>query len=69
MRLNVFLGLGWDEWASIIAIITGLSIFSGWIFKRVSGNVLRPVFNQLKQLTDNIKVLNSTISDQRQSIS
>lgn len=61
-------GLSWDELAAIAAFVTSLSIFGGWIFRKVSGNVLRPVFEQLKDLTDNIRNLNRTLTEQKQSL-
>lgn len=62
-------GLSWDELAAIAAFVTSLSIFfGGWIFRKVSGNVLRPVFEQLKDLTDNIHNLNQTLTEQKQSL-
>lgn len=66
--MHSIFGLSWDEWAAIAAFITSLSIFGGWIFRKVSGNVLRPVFEQLKDLTDNIRNLNNTLTEQKRNL-
>ncbi|MEE6691414.1 hypothetical protein [Lactiplantibacillus plantarum] len=50
--MHVFLGLAWDEWGSIVAIITGVCILANWILNKTVRNPLNQVGKRIDKFTD-----------------
>lgn len=57
-----FLSLSWDEWGSIVAILTAVVLILRWITKRFNVELFQPIYRQLKDVNKNLKEFN-----QRQS--
>lgn len=57
-----FLSLSWDEWGSIIAILTAVVLILRWITNRFNVELFQPIYNQLEKVNQNLKEFN-----QRQS--
>jgi septal ring factor EnvC (AmiA/AmiB activator) len=66
--LHYFLGLGWDEWASIVAILSSVIVGTGWLFKRIFSSMLEPIYDELKELSKNFKQLNKDFEKRERSI-
>lgn len=67
--VHYFLGLSWDEWASIVAILSSFVFSMGWLFKRIISSMLEPIYIQLKELSKDFKQLSRDFEKREQSIS
>lgn len=57
-----FLSLDWDEWASIIAILTAIVIILRWLLNRADEELFGPIRHQLQDVNRGLNKFN-----QRQS--
>ncbi|WP_242362348.1 hypothetical protein [Limosilactobacillus antri] len=53
-----FLSLNWDEWASIIAILTAIVIILRWLLTRADEELFDPIRHQLQDVNDSLKEFN-----------
>lgn len=71
--MHTFLSLHWDEWGSIIAIITSVCYLANWILSKTVKAPLDSLRNEVKEfrksetakreeLGDNLNVLNDRVS-------
>ena len=51
--------LQWDEWASIIAILTAIVIILRWLLNRADAELFDPIRHQLQDVNDSLKKFNS----------
>ncbi len=51
--------LNWDEWASIIAILTAIVIILRWLLNRADKELFGPIRNQLQGVNTSLKEFNS----------
>ena len=50
--MHVFLGLGWDEWGSIVAIISSVCFLANWILNKTVRNPLNQVSKRIDRFND-----------------
>lgn len=50
--------LNWDEWASIIAILTAVVMILRWVISKADVELFGPIRNQLKEFTTSMKEYN-----------
>lgn len=62
--MHIFLGLGWDEWGSIVAIITSVCILANWILNKTVRNPLNQVSNRIDKFTDESMKFRQQSADQ-----
>lgn len=62
--MHIFLGLGWDEWGSIVAIITSVCILANWILNKTVRNPLNQVGNRIDKFTDESMKFRQQSADQ-----
>lgn len=55
---HTLFSLGWDEWASIFAILTTIVIVVTWLSKKIKKDFLGETNTQLKILNHNMEVKN-----------
>ena len=55
---HTFLSLGWDEWASIVAIITAVALVGRWLINTAKRELLAETNDQLRILNHNMEVKN-----------
>ncbi len=55
---HTFLSLGWDEWASIVAILTAISVVIRYLTKKAKDDLLGETNKQLRILNHNMEVSN-----------
>ncbi len=55
--MHSFLGLGWDEWASIVGIIGACSASLFWMFRTI---VMDPFMGKIADLTQQVKSMNDS---------
>lgn len=53
-----FLSLSWDEWASIVAILTAISLILRWIIGKAEVQLFGPIREQLSDVNAGLKELN-----------
>lgn len=53
-----FLSLQWDEWASIIAILTAIMFIFRWLLNRADAELFDPIRHQLQSVNDSLKEYN-----------
>lgn len=51
--------LSWDEWASIVAILTAIVLLLRWLIKKVNVELFDPITKQLIIFNQNMKRLNA----------
>lgn len=51
--------LSWDEWASIVAILTAIVLLLRWLIKKVNVELFDPITKQLTIFNQNMKRLNA----------
>lgn len=54
-----FLSLEWDEWASIIAILTAIMFILRWLLNRADTELFGPIRHQLQGVNDSLKEFNN----------
>ena len=54
-----FLSLEWDEWASIIAILTAIIFILRWLLNRADAELFGPIRHQLQGVNDSLKEFNN----------
>lgn len=55
---HTFLSLGWDEWASIAAILTALAVLIRWLTKKAKHDLLDEINRHLKDINRNLEIKN-----------
>ena len=50
--MHIFLGLGWDEWGSVVAILTSVCFLSNWILNKTVKDPLNHVSTRIDKFTD-----------------
>ncbi len=50
--------LNWDEWASIVALLTAIVFILRWLVDRTDNQIFGPIRMQLKQVNDNLEEYN-----------
>lgn len=55
--MHSFLGLGWDEWASIVAIVGALVAAIFWMFRKI---VMDPFMGKIDDLAQQVKGMNDS---------
>ena len=50
-----FLSLDWDEWASIIAILTAIVFILRWLLDRADEELFGPIRHQLQDVNESLK--------------
>ncbi|MCT3240310.1 hypothetical protein [Lactiplantibacillus plantarum] len=50
--MHVFLGLAWDEWGSIVAIISSVCFLANWILNKTVRNPLNQVSKRIDRFND-----------------
>jgi hypothetical protein len=50
--LHTLLGLGWDEWGSIVAIVTSICVLANWILNKTVRIPLNDLGKRLSHFTD-----------------
>ncbi|MDN7044853.1 hypothetical protein [Lactiplantibacillus plantarum] len=45
--MHIFLGLGWDEWGSVVAIITSVCFLANWILNKTVKDPLNHVSTRI----------------------
>lgn len=50
ITLHSFLSLNWDEWGSIITILTAISFILRWFINKGKAEWVDPIYKQLKEL-------------------
>ena len=53
-----FLSLDWDEWASIIAILTAITLMLRWLIGKADIQLFDPIRRQLSDVNDNLDEFN-----------
>lgn len=53
-----FLSLGWDEWASIVAILTAVALVGRWLINTAKKELLAETNDQLRLLNRNMEIKN-----------
>ena len=51
--------LDWDEWASIVAILTAIVLILHWLIGKADMELFEPIRNQLKDVNDSLHEFNS----------
>ena len=51
--------LEWDEWASIIAILTAIVFILRWLLNRADAELFDPIRHQLQGVNDSLKEFNN----------
>lgn len=54
-----FLSLNWDEWASILAILTAIVFILRWLLTRADTELFGPIRHQLQDVNDSLKEFNN----------
>lgn len=55
---HTFLSLGWDEWASIAAILTALAVLIRWLTKKAKDDLLGETNQELRRINRNLEIKN-----------
>jgi hypothetical protein len=55
---HTFLSLGWDEWASIVAILTAVALVGRWLISTAKKELLAETNDQLRLLNRNMEIKN-----------
>ena len=55
---HTFLSLGWDEWASIVTIITAVALVGRWLINTAKRELLAETNDQLRLFNHNMEVKN-----------
>ena len=50
--MHTLLGLGWDEWGSIVAIVTSICVLANWILNKTVRVPLNDLGKRLSRFTD-----------------
>ncbi|MCG0810607.1 prophage P1 protein 59 [Lactiplantibacillus plantarum] len=50
--MHTLLGLGWDEWGSIVAIVTSICVLANWILNKTVRIPLNDLGKRLSHFTD-----------------
>ena len=50
--MHFFLGLAWDEWGSIVAIVSSICFLANWILNKTVKAPLNQVGNKINQFND-----------------
>ena len=50
--MRIFLGLGWDEWGSVVAIITSICFLANWILNKTVKDPLNHVSTRIDKFTE-----------------
>lgn len=50
--MHFFLGLAWDEWGSIVAIVSGICFLANWILNKTVKTPLNQVGNKINRFND-----------------
>lgn len=50
--MHIFLGLGWDEWGSVVAIITSICFLANWILNKTVKDPLNHVSTRIDKFTE-----------------
>lgn len=58
MTKHTLFSLGWDEWASIVAIMTAVVILVRWLTTKVKTDLLGETNSQLRILNHNMEIYN-----------
>lgn len=53
-----FLSLRWDEWASIVALLTAIVLILRWLVNFTDSQIFGPIRMQLQQVNDNLEEYN-----------
>lgn len=53
-----FLSLNWDEWASIVAILTAIVFILRWLLTRADEELFGPIRHQLQDVNGGLKEFN-----------
>lgn len=55
---HTFLSLGWDEWASIAAILTAVALTIKWLIKVTRKDLLGETNRELRRINHNLEIKN-----------
>ena len=53
-----FLSLNWDEWASIVAILTAIALILRWLIGKADVQLFGPIREQLRDVNAGLKEFN-----------
>lgn len=67
--MHYLFSLNWDEWASIVAILSSFTVGLGWLLKRIISSMLEPIYVQLKELSKDFKQLSRDFEKRERNIS
>lgn len=57
LTLHSFLSLGWDEWASIVAILTAIVIIARSLIKKAKYDIFEPINRRLDKFNESVDFL------------
>ena len=57
LTLHSFLSLGWDEWASIVAILTAIVIIARNLIKKIKYDIFEPINRRLDKFIETVDFL------------
>lgn len=60
--------LSWDEWASIVAILSAIVLLMRWLVKKVNVELFDPITKQLTIFNQNMKHLNARQEEAEQRL-
>ncbi|MFR0534383.1 hypothetical protein [Limosilactobacillus reuteri] len=57
LTLHSFLSLSWDEWASIVAILTAIVIIARSLIKKTKDDIFEPINRRLDKFNESVDFL------------
>lgn len=55
ITLHSLFSLSWDEWGSIVAVLTAIVIILRWLMKRTKDDIVGPLIKQMKDLAQTME--------------